>query len=73
MSIFKNVAIYERVTAQFRMDAFNALNKINYGNPNGAIDSTSSGSITGGPFPAGLGGTIGHSRPAFVAGFAFHM
>ena len=51
MSIFKNVSIYERVTAQFRMDAFNALNKINYGNPNGAIDSTSSGSITGGPYP----------------------
>jgi outer membrane receptor protein involved in Fe transport len=71
MSIFKNVAIYERVTAQFRMDAFNALNKINYGNPNGAIDSTSSGSITGGPFPAGLGGTTNPRQLQFTLHLQF--
>ncbi len=39
MSIFKNVSIYERVTAQFRMDAFNALTISTSGTPNGAIDS----------------------------------
>jgi Carboxypeptidase regulatory-like domain/TonB dependent receptor len=71
MSIFKNVAIYERVTAQFRMDAFNALNHINYGNPNGAIDSTSSGSITGGPFPAGLGGTTNPRQLQFTLHLQF--
>jgi hypothetical protein len=71
MSIFKNVSIYERVTAQFRMDAFNALNKINYGNPNGAIDSTSSGSITGGPFPAGLGGTTNPRQLQFTLHLQF--
>jgi hypothetical protein len=71
MSIFKNVAIYERVTAQFRMDAFNALNLINYGGPNGAIDSTSSGAITGGPFPAGLGGTTNPRQLQFTLHLQF--
>jgi hypothetical protein len=71
MSIFKNVAIYERVTAQFRMDAFNALNHINYGNPNGAIDQTSSGAITGGPFPAGLGGTTNSRQLQFTLHLQF--
>jgi hypothetical protein len=71
MSIFKNVSIYERVTAQFRMDAFNAFNHINYGNPNGAIDSTSSGAITGGPFPAGLGGTTNPRQLQFTLHLQF--
>jgi hypothetical protein len=71
MSIFKNVAIYERVTAQFRMDAFNALNHINYGGPNGAIDSTSSGSITGGPYPAGTGGTTNPRQLQFTLHLQF--
>jgi hypothetical protein len=71
MSIFKNVSIYERVTAQFRMDAFNALNHINYGGPNGAIDSTSSGSITGGPFPAGTGGTTNPRQLQFTLHLQF--
>jgi outer membrane receptor protein involved in Fe transport len=57
MSLMKNVSIYERVTAQFRFDAFNAINHINFATPNGAIDQTSSGAITGGPYPAGTGGT----------------
>jgi hypothetical protein len=71
MSIFKNVSIYERVTAQFRMDAFNALNHINYGNPNGAIDSTSSGSITSGPYPAGTGGTTNPRQLQFTVHLQF--
>ncbi len=54
MSLIKNVSIHERVTAQFRMDAFNALNHINFAirwiRMFAAIDTTSSGSITGGPF-----------------------
>ena len=55
MSIIKNVMLYERWALQFRMDAFNALNHINYGSPNGQIDAayTSAGQITGGPFPNG--------------------
>jgi hypothetical protein len=71
MSIFKNVSIYERVTAQFRMDAFNALNHINYATPNGAIDSTSSGSITGGPYPAGTGGTTNPRQLQFTLHLQF--
>jgi len=71
MSIFKNVSIYERVTAQFRMDAFNALNHINYSTPNGAIDSTSSGSITGGPYPAGTGGTTNPRQLQFTLHLQF--
>jgi Carboxypeptidase regulatory-like domain/TonB dependent receptor len=71
MSIFKNVAIYERVTAQFRMDAFNALNHINYGSPNGSIDSTSAGAITGGPYPTGTGGTTNPRQLQFTLHLQF--
>jgi outer membrane receptor protein involved in Fe transport len=71
MSIFKNVSIHERLTAQFRMDAFNALNHINYGSPNGAIDSTSSGSITSGPYPTGTGGTTNPRQLQFTLHLQF--
>ncbi len=71
MSIFKNVSIYERVTAQFRFDAFNALNHINYGTPNGAIDSTSSGSITSGPYPTSTGGTTNPRQLQFTVHLQF--
>jgi hypothetical protein len=71
MSIFKNVTIYERVTAQFRMDAFNALNHINYGSPNGTIDQTSAGSITSGPYPAGIGGTTNPRQLQFTLHLQF--
>jgi len=53
MSLIKNVTLYERWALQFRMDAFNALNHINYGSPNGQIDSGNAGQITGGPYPNG--------------------
>jgi hypothetical protein len=71
MSISKNVSIYERATAQFRMDAFNALNHINYGSPNGAIDQTSSGAITGGPYPTGTGGTTNPRQLQFTVHLQF--
>jgi hypothetical protein len=71
MSIFKNVEIRERVTAQFRMDAFNAVNHINYANPNGAIDQASSGAITAGPYPAGLGGTTNPRQLQFTLHLQF--
>ena len=52
MSMMKNFLI-KRYTLQFRADAFNAFNHINYGTPNGTIDQGSAGSITEGPGPNG--------------------
>ena len=71
MSIFKNFSIRERYTAQFRMDAFNAFNHINYGNPNGTIDSSSAGSIGGGPYPTGTGGTTNPRQLQFTVHLQF--
>ncbi len=71
MSISKNVTFRERYVAQFRMDAFNAFNHINFGNPNGTIDSSSAGSIGGGPFPAGIGGTTNPRQLQFTAHLQF--
>jgi hypothetical protein len=73
MSISKNITFKERYTAQFRMDAFNAFNHINLGNPNGQIDAAvnSAGSIGGGPFPAGLGGTTNPRQLQFTLHFQF--
>jgi hypothetical protein len=53
MSLMKNFTFYEHYTAQFRMDAFNTFNHINFGQPNGTIDSSNAGQIGGGPFPDG--------------------
>jgi hypothetical protein len=71
ISLEKNVTFHERYTAQFRMDAFNAFNHINLGNPNGTIDSASAGSIGGGPFPAGSGGTTNPRQLQFTLHFQF--
>jgi hypothetical protein len=71
MSLMKNVSIAERVTAQFRFDAFNALNHINLATPNGAIDQTSSGAITGGPYPTGTGGTTNPRQLQFTLHLQF--
>ena len=71
MSIAKNVTFHERYTAQFRMDAYNAFNHINFGNPNGTIDSTSGGQISGGPFPASIGGTTNPRQLQFTIHLAF--
>ncbi|QMV18623.1 hypothetical protein GOB94_07940 [Granulicella sp. 5B5] len=51
MSIMKNVTFHERYTVQFRMDAFNAFNHINFENPGGNIQNGNS--IGGGPGPNG--------------------
>ena len=63
MSISKNITFHERYAAQFRMDAYNAFNHINFNTPNGTLDNTSSigngspiltgGSINSGPYPCG--------------------
>jgi hypothetical protein len=55
MAITKGFTIHESIVAKFRMDAFNAFNHINAGNPDGNIFST--GHITGqapGPGPRQL-------------------
>jgi outer membrane receptor protein involved in Fe transport len=71
ISISKNLTFHERYVAQFRMDAFNAFNHINLGNPNGTIDSGSAGSIGGGPFPASLSGTTNPRQLQFTLHFQF--
>jgi hypothetical protein len=71
MSLMKNVTFHERYTAQFRMDAFNAFNHINLGNPNGTIDQGSAGSIGGGPFPASTGGTTNPRQLQFTIHLQF--
>jgi hypothetical protein len=54
MSAMKNFTIRDHYRLQFRADAFNAFNHINFANPNGTIDSSgSAGSITAGPGPNG--------------------
>jgi hypothetical protein len=45
------VTFKEKYTAQFRMDAFNGFNHINYENPGGSVET--GGSIGGGPGPGG--------------------
>jgi hypothetical protein len=49
MAVQKNFPIKEGVVGQFRMDAYNAVNHINFGTPNGNVDQ--GGAITGGPGP----------------------
>lgn len=71
MSIMKNVTFHERYTAQFRMDAYNAFNHINLGNPNGNIDQSGTGSIGGGPYPAGVGGTTNPRQLQFTIHLQF--
>jgi hypothetical protein len=71
MSISKNFTIRERYSAQFRMDAYNAFNHINFGNPNGNIDSADAGKITSGPYPAGLGGTTNPRQLQFTVHLQF--
>ena len=70
-SLEKDVAFAERFTAQFRMDAFNVFNHINYALPNGTIDSSNAGQITGGPYPQGTGGTTNPRQLQFTVHLAF--
>ena len=66
ISAFKNFSIKERVTLQFRADAFNAFNHINFGLPSGNIQSA--GNITGGPGP---GNTTNPRQMQFTARVQF--
>ncbi|HEY0796904.1 MAG TPA: TonB-dependent receptor [Acidisarcina sp.] len=47
MALQKDFTLHEKYTAQLRVDAYNAFNHINFGNPGGNV--TSSGSIGGEP------------------------
>ena len=51
MSVQKNFPIRESISLQLRADAFNAFNHINFGTPNGNIES--GGQINSGPYPTG--------------------
>jgi outer membrane receptor protein involved in Fe transport len=66
ISVQKNFPIKERVALQFRMDAFNAFNHINFGLPGGNIEQ--SGSITSGP---GVDGTANPRQLQFVVRVQF--
>ena len=45
MSFFKSVPIHGRQTFQFRVEMFNALNKVQWGNPNVTITQAQFGSV----------------------------
>jgi hypothetical protein len=45
-SALKNFAISERLTAQFRAEAFNIINHPNFGNPSANISTGNVGTIT---------------------------
>jgi hypothetical protein len=62
----KNFTIREHYALQFRADAFNAFNHINFGNPGGNIQSA--GTITAGPGP---GGTTNPRQMQFTARVQF--
>ena len=66
LSLQKNVTFRERYTGQFRVDAFNGFNHINYGNPNGNVEQT--GSITSGP---GVNGSTNPRQLQFSARIQF--
>ncbi len=71
-SLEKNVAFAERFTAQFRMDAFNVFNHINYATPsNTTIDNAGAGQITGGPYPTSTGGSTNPRQLQFTVHLAF--
>lgn len=46
MSLFKNFPITERLSGEFRVEAFNIFNVANLGYPNGTVDSPTAGVIT---------------------------
>ena len=66
ISVMKNFTFHERYTFQFRADAFNAFNHINFANPSGNIQSL--GSLTAGPGP---GGTTNPRQMQFTLRFQF--
>ncbi len=54
LSVQKNFPLRESITLQFRADAFNAFNHINWGTPDGNLQD--GGSISSGAFPVGVTG-----------------
>jgi hypothetical protein len=46
IALAKNVAVTERVSVQFRADAFNVFNRVNRANPNTNVDTPTGGAIT---------------------------
>jgi len=46
MSLFKNIPIHERLSAQFRFEALNAFNTPYFGGPNNAFGTAAFGRIT---------------------------
>jgi hypothetical protein len=47
ISVFKNTQITERFRLQFRAEAFNAFNRVQFAIPNTSINSTAFGVISG--------------------------
>lgn len=47
MAIEKNTRITEKTSLQLRLEAYNAFNHTNFGNPNNNVDSSKFGQITG--------------------------
>jgi hypothetical protein len=66
IAVQKNFPIKESIYFQFRMDAFNAFNHINFGLPGGNIEQN--GSITQGP---GVDGTANPRQLQFSARVQF--
>jgi len=48
ISVFKNIVVNERISVQFRAEAFNLLNRANFANPNALVFSGTSPSSTAG-------------------------
>jgi hypothetical protein len=46
MSLFKNIPIHENLTFDFRVEAFNLFNRVQFGSPNSAIGNAQAGTIT---------------------------
>jgi len=64
MNLVKRVAIKERFTLEFRMDAISATNTPHFPNPNTSVDSTSFGRITA----PSAGGSNSFTTPAVFYG-----
>jgi outer membrane receptor protein involved in Fe transport len=69
LSVSKAVTFHERYEAKFRMDAYNVVNHINYGNPSGSVQS--GGGIGSGPYPASLSGTTNPRQLQFTVHLQF--
>jgi hypothetical protein len=54
LSLAKMFRVTERVGMQFRLDAFNALNRVNLNNPSGDLNSSNFGRSTGADTPRAL-------------------